>query len=190
MKKNILVIATTAILSTLIMGCASSTEPKAPISGECVIDGSSAPKWVCGTLNHDKDTYSDVGSAKLSVGGYNFTRTVAITNARAALSSQIEVLVKAKTENFMRSTGLGSSETIDKVSSSVTKQVSKNVLVGSTQEAMWQGKTELFILVSIPKKSVLDTAKLSVKTSLRNENALWQQFQAKQSLDNLDKEFE
>lgn len=185
MKKTLLAISAVV----LFVGCSSTPKVEKPISDECIIDGTSAPAWVCGNID-SKDKYSEVGSAKLSQAGYNFTRTAALTNARAALSNQINVLVKAKTENFLRTTGIGDSETIDKVTTSVTKQVSKNVLLGSKQEAMWQGKTELFVLVSVPKKSVIENTKSTLKTSFKNDNALWQEFKAKQSLDSLDKEFE
>ncbi len=185
-KILILGLASAAIL---MVGCTSTPKIEKLVSGKCIIDGDSAPEWVCGNIKL-KDKYADVGSAKLTQAGYNFARTEAITNARAALSNQINVLVKAKTENFLRTTGIGKSETIDKVTTSITKQVSKNTLRGSAQEAMWKGKTELFVLVSVPKKSVIENTKNSLKTSFKNDNALWQEFKAKQSLDSLDKEFE
>jgi len=45
------------------------------------------------------------------------------------------------------------------------------------------------MLVTVPEATVNGEVKAAVKTSFKNDNALWQQFQSKNALESLDKEF-
>ena len=97
-------------------------------------------------------------------------------------------------ETFTRSTGAGSSETVDQVATAVSKQVAKVTLRGSKQVDAWTAPSgTLYVLVAVPEKEVNAAAKKAVKeavkTSFKNDQALWQQFQSKQALESLDKEF-
>ena len=97
---------------------------------------------------------------------------------------------KDKVETFTRATGSGTSETVDKVSMAVSKQVAKVNLQGSKAVDSWQAPSgALYLLVAIPETTINKEVKNAVKTSMGNDKALWQQFQAKQALDSLEKEF-
>ena len=181
--------ATVIGTALLFSACSKTPEPEQPKSGNCIIDGREAPKWVCGNYQND-DSYYDVGVAEKSKAGFGFTRKIALADARSNLAQQIETLVKDKVETFVRSTGTGDNETVDKVATAVSKQVAKVALNGSKQVAMWQTDNSLFVLVKIDKKNIAKEVVNKVKTSFKNDEALWQQFQAKQSLESLEKEFE
>jgi hypothetical protein len=115
-----------------------------------------------------------------------------MANGRSNLAQQIETLVKDKVETFTRSTGIAEGETVDTVSSQVSKQVAKVTLNGSKQLAYWQHpeNSDIYLLMGVTKESVNTSAKESVVSSFKNQDALWQQFQAKNALENLEKEFE
>ena len=111
-------------------------------------------------------------------------------NGRSDLAQQIQTQVKDKVEGFTRATGNGSAETVDKVTTAVTKQVAKVDLKSSKMVNMWQAPSgAIYMLVTVPQSEVNKEVKDAVKTSFKNDEALWQQFQAKQALEQLDKEF-
>ena len=160
------------------------------VQGECVIGGQEAPTWACGTYE-DKDAYTAVGSAPASKLGAGFTRREAVANARSSLAQQVETEVKDKVETFMRSTGVGSGETGDKVVTQVSKQTARVTMSGSKQVAYWENSSDgaVYVLVSVPKDQVNLSAKNAVTSSFKNDDALWQQFQSQNALEALDKEF-
>jgi hypothetical protein len=45
------------------------------------------------------------------------------------------------------------------------------------------------MLVTVPESTVNGEVREAVKTSFKNDEALWQQFQSKQALESLEKEF-
>jgi hypothetical protein len=91
----------------------------------------------------------------------------------------------------MGSTGIAELEVADKVTTQVSKQVAKETLNGSKQISYWEnsGDNSIYVLVSVDKDSINKAAKTSVISSYKNEDALWQQFQAKNALESLEKEF-
>jgi hypothetical protein len=137
------------------------------------------------------DTITSVGSAPLSKLGQNFSRTEAMSNGRSNLALQIETLVKTKVEQFARSTGVGAAEVADKVSTQVSKNVAKVTLQGSKQMKFWQNPAnqDIYVLVGLPEGNVNAAVKDQVKTSFKNDEALWQQFQSKNALESLEAEF-
>lgn len=187
MKKYLSSVAFSAALVLTVTGC-SDKQPEPNF--KCTIDGTQAPEWVCGNSTVE-GAITAVGSAPLSKLGQGFSRREALANGRSNLAQQIETLVKDKVELFTRSTGVADSEVADKVSTQVSKQVAKVTLKGSKQTKFWQqpDTKEIYILVSVPEASMNEEVKRSVQSSFKNDEALWQQFQAKNALESLDKEF-
>ncbi|MEA3374059.1 MAG: LPP20 family lipoprotein [Campylobacterota bacterium] len=189
--KGMLISLSTALVLGLT-GCSSKDTKLAEEEADfrCRIDNALAPEWACGNAMTE-GAITAVGSAPLSKAGQGFSRREALANGRSNLAQQIETLVKDKVETFARSTGVSADEVVDKVSTQVSKQVAKVTLKGSKQIKFWQQPTtkELYVLVGVPEGSVNEAAKESVKSSFKNDNALWQQFQSKQALESLEKEF-
>jgi hypothetical protein len=120
-----------------------------------------------------------------------FTRTEALAAARDELARQMTLKVKNMVKNFTQATGIGDDEVVDRVSAQVSKQVSKQTLTGSKQKDLWiSPSSELFVLVVLDPASVGEAVKESIKTSYKNERALWQQFQGKKAQEELDAEIE
>ncbi len=115
-------------------------------------------------------------------------RTMALANGRDELARQTQVKVQNLLTNWSRATGAGDDQTYEANFENVSRQIAKQTLEGSRQLKRWIAPDGTLVLLV----GMLDSSSIknSVKTSLRNEQALWQQFQSKQSLEELDKQME
>ena len=176
----------TAAAATLMVAC-SSNEP-APVVAECVFaDGSNqpAPLWVCGAPVEGIDL-SAVGYADKSAAGPNFMKQMAATAARVELAQTMKVEVQNMIKQYSETTGAGDSETVDQVNTSVTKQITKETLVGSRIFRQMPTPTGgIVVLVGLSPDTVNKLAENALKTSMKNERALWQKFQAGKAQDEL-----
>ncbi|WP_345980217.1 LPP20 family lipoprotein [Sulfurimonas sp. HSL3-2] len=191
MIKNFKTLAIAAVVAATFVGCAKPQPAQDEGDFRCKQDGVLAPKWTCNPQSYE-GAIVGLGSAPQSKAGMNFTRNNAMAAARNDLAFQIETQVKAKVENFVRGTGVGDSEVVDSVSTQVSKQLAKIKLNGTKQLESWQNPKSgtLYVLVGAPENSVNEEVKKQiVKSSHNNEDALWQQFQSKQALDQLEKDF-
>lgn len=190
--KNLLSLVVAGLVTISMTGCVDQPKPEEPKQKEfdnrCKIDGELAPKWVCTPFVDG--AIAELGSAPKTRAGYSFQRRRALADGRSNLAQQIETVVKDKVENFARTTGSADAETVDQVSTQVSKQVAKVTLRGSKQVNSWvSGNGTMYVLVAVPEKIVNESAKNAVSTSYKNNDALWQQFQSKQALESLEKEF-
>ena len=198
MNKTLGKIALSAVLALTFTACNKDPKPaeQEQVAQEeqadfrCRIDSQLAPEWACGN-EAIEGAITAFGSAPLSKLGQGFSIREAQANGRSNLAQQMETLVKDKVETFARSTGVGGSEVADKVSTQVSKQVAKVTLSGSKQMKYWQhpSSKEIYVLMGISENSMNEEIQEQVKSSYKNDNALWQQFQSKNALEGLEKEF-
>ncbi len=188
MLKTLSSIALAGLIAAGISGCGAQPAPE-EADFRCKQDNVLAPEWTC--MPMAEGAYAGLGVAQKSQAGINLMMTEAQANGRDDLARQIQVQVKNKVENFTRATGVGSGESVDKVTTAVTKQVAKVDLTGSKMIKSWThpANGSLYVLMAVPEDSVNKEVKDAVKTSFKNDEALWQQFQSKQALESLDKEF-
>jgi len=184
MKK---ILATTALAFSLIglTGCVGNAQPNVE---QCSIDGTQAPQWVCdGGATMEGGIFA-VGSAEKNPIGRSFQRQEATAAARDALSRQISIKVKNMFKQFQATTGIGDAQTAEKATQNVSKQISAQTLQGTKVMKTWFSPTgAMYVLVGMPDpQAVQQEVKKAVKTSLRNDNALWQKFLAQKA----DKELE
>jgi len=183
MKK---VLATTALAFSLIglTGCVNSQ----PDVEACMVDGKQAPSWVCDGGTTMEGGLFAVGSAEKSPLGPSFQRTEAAAAARDALSRQISLKVKNMFKQFQATTGIGDAQTAEKATQNVSKQVSATTLAGSKVMKVWiSPKGTMYALVGMPDpKAVQEQVKQATKTSLKNDQALWQKFLAQKADKDLD----
>ena len=190
--KSLISLVVAGLVTISMTGCGEQPKPEKPKQKEfdnrCKINGELAPKWTCTPFVDG--AIAELGTARKTQAGYGFQRRNALANGRSNLAQQIETLVKDKVENFARTTGGADNETVDQVATQVSKQVAKVTLRGSKQINSWTASDgTMYVLVAVPQKVVNESAKESVKTSYKNDNALWQQFQSKQAMESLEKEF-
>ena len=185
--KKLLVSATLALgLAGLMTGCANN-QPKPNVEA-CQMDGATAPSWVCdGGATMEGGLFA-VGSAERSPLGISFQRTEATAAARDALARQIKVKVKNMFKQFQATTGIGDAQTADKATQNVSKQVAEATLAGSKVMKVWISPSKtMYVLVGMPDpKAVQQEVKKAVKTSLHNDQALWQKFLAQKADKELD----
>ena len=189
MIKTLTSIALAGLIAASFTACGGTPEPKPAVDKfGCKQENTDAPKWTC--IPMVEGAYAGVGVAPKSAAGMGMMRKVALANGRSDLAQQIQSQVKDKVELFTRTTGAGSSETVDQVATAVTKQVAKVDLKGSKAVDMWSAPSgALYMLVTVPESDVNKEVKSAVQSSMKNDNALWQQFQSKNALEDLEKEF-
>jgi hypothetical protein len=150
-----------------------------------------APNWVCDPSM--EGGMAAVGSASNGL-DRDMQRIEAMGKARDELARQMGLKVKNMLKNFSQATGFGENQTMEKVTTSVSKQVAEQTLVGSVQKGSWKSPDgTLFIRMVIDQNKMVEIAqqtKESFKTSLRNDEALYQQFQAKKAMAELDAEID
>ena len=188
MIKSITTIAAAGIIAATITGCGGAPVPAADADFRCKQENVLAPKWTCVPMV--EGAYAGVGVARKSAAGMGHMRRVALANGRSDLAQQIKSQVKDKVETFTRTTGVADAETVDTVNTAVSKQVAKVDLQGSKGVDVWSAPSgDLYMLVTVPEATVNGEVKAAVTTSFKNDKALWQQFQSKQAMDGLEKEF-
>lgn len=178
-----------AVVSTLLVACGSTPEKEAPAPvASCVFaDGSNkaAPDWICGAPVEGYDLTA-VGYSDKSGAGPNFMKQMAATAARVELAQVLSLEIQNMIKQYAETTGAGDSETVDRVNSSVTKQVTDQKLVGSRIIRQMPTPTGgMVVLVALDAKGVEQVSKDILRTSMNNERALYQQFRAGQSFDEL-----
>ena len=171
-------------MSALIAGCSDKKQEVA----DCVFPdapGSSAPGWVCDEPVSGIEV-SAVGSAEKSGAGHDFMKSMAATNARVALAQNMQVQVRNMIKQYVETTGAADSETVDKVFTSGTKQITNETLLGTKIfKTRKSPGGSLYVLVGMDEASMQKATEKALKTSMRNERALWQQFKAQKGQDEL-----
>ena len=130
-----------------------------------------------------------VGYADKTAAGPNFMKQMAATAARVELAQTMRIEVQNMIKQYAETTGAGDSETVDKVNSSVTRQITKETLVGSKiLRQMPTPSGGMVVLVGLNADTMAQVAEQALKTSMANDKALWQKFQSEKSFDELAEE--
>jgi len=168
----------------LLSACSSTKDD----FSDCVFPDATdtaAPGWICDQPVKDVEIYA-IGSTVKSGAGYDYMKSMAATSARVQLAQNMQLQVRNIIKQYVETTGETDSETVDKVMTSVTKQITNQTLVGTKIIKTRTSPTgNLYVLVGMSKESVQRASEKALKTSMRNDAALWQQFKAKQSQDEL-----
>lgn len=187
MNKSLFKFSALALAAAVMAGCSSKKDvTKEEFFQPCeFVAGVAAPEWYCNP--EIEGGFAAVGEAKPNAArDNNLQRTMAMANGRDALARDIEVKVQSMLTNWARVTGEGEAQTYESNFENVSRQVSRQSLEGSRQLKRWLAPDgTLVLLVGVTNNNPI---KNTLKTSLRNEEALWQQFQSKQALDELDKQ--
>lgn len=185
--KKITLIAAGIAMSAFLTGCGGG-ESKPEVAKGCTFPDAPevlAQDWVCDGPVAGVEV-SSVGSAKIGLAGPSHAKQMAMTRARVQLAQMMKVHVANMIKQYVETTGTGASETVDQVTTSVTKQITKETLIGSRlfKSKVSPNKT-MYVLVGLDEAKVQKAAEKAIKTSMRNERALWQQFKASKAQDEL-----
>lgn len=189
MKRNIIKTTLAAVaVSVLATGCVPS-KPAEP-DFRCKQDGQLAPKWTCNPYR--EGAVVALGIAAGNAGSdYGMQMSEALAEGRDALANQLSVKVNTMFKSFKSTTGTGEAATYDKATSKVSKQLASQTLQGSKSLESWKSnKGNLYVLVGIPNEPVKNAMENAVKTSFKNDQAMYQKFLAAKADGELDKELE
>lgn len=185
MKRIFLLVLAVALA---VAGCSSkNTTVTASQINKCYKD---APSWVI--MGGAEGGLSAVGSAQIGNAGLSFARTEAMANGRDEIARMLQLKVTNMVKNFTQTTGIGDQQTVDKVSANVSRQLANQTITGSKSKATWISAecNELFILVVADAPAMEEDIKAQITSSYRNEQAIWQQIQAKNALQEMDEQIE
>ncbi len=176
------------VLASLTLLAACSSNDKKEEVADCTFPdapSTQAPGWVCDQPVSGIEL-SAVGYADKSAAGINFMKQQAATAARVQLAQVMRVQVQNMIKQYAETTGTGDSETVDKVNTSVTKQITNEALVGSRiYKTRMSPNGNLYVLVGLDGEGAKLAAKNALRTSMNNERALWQKFQAQKGQEEL-----
>ena len=191
MFRLMLLITATALLM-VIGGCAKGNDRQkiedVVLSPDCIFpdtEGENAPAWVCGEPVEGLEV-STVGIAERTSAGISYQRQMAESDARVRLASQLSTRVQSLVKQYVATTGSGDDETVDRVSSSVSRQLTDLRLVGSrffTSRVSSNGT--LYVLFGLDKQLVDRHLEESMLNSLQNDRVVWQKMQADKADDEL-----
>lgn len=178
------------LVSSVVLVACSKDVVNTPVAAipDCVFaDGSNqaAPDWVCGSPI-DGVALSAVGYSEKSSAGPNYMKQMAATAARVELAQVLSVDLQNMVKQYVETTGTGDAETVDRVNSVVTKQVTEQKLIGSkVVRQMPTPSGGLVVLVGLDPAQAEGVAESILRTSMRNEAALFQKLESEKSFDEL-----
>ncbi len=182
----------TLFISAMITGCSSNKPTVENQEFPCTQDGVVAPNFTCNP--YAEGSIVALGIAQMNAGNDKaFQRTEAIGSGRDELARQIEIKVSNLLKQYRGVTGAGIEATFDKASTDVSKQLASQTLNSSKQIGiswMHPETKELFILVGINNEPVKTQMEKAIKTSFKNDEAMYQRFLAEKANGDLDKELE
>ena len=187
-KRIVLMSSLLAVALTGCMGGKEAVRPEPPRAAECVFPdapGAAAPLWVC-DAPVEGVAVSAVGSHDKSAAGPSFMKEQAAASARVQLAQQMKVTVANMVKQYVETTGAASSETVDKVNTSVSKLITSETIVGSRIfRSVTSPHGAMYVLVGLDPTVTREAVAKVLKTSINNDQALWQQFKAQKGQDEL-----
>jgi uncharacterized protein YeaO (DUF488 family) len=173
-------------LAALLTACGGEDAKQA--APDCVFPDAPdtpAPGWICDEPVEGVEV-SAVGVAEKSKAGHSFMKNMASTDARVQLAQSMKVHVQNMVKQYAETTGAASTETVDKVNTSVTKQITDQTLVGTKVfKTRVSPNGALYVLLGMDASATATATQEALKTSMNNDKALWQQFKAKKGQDEL-----
>lgn len=179
------------VASAALAACGGNTQTQAPAS--CTYPAPdqavAAPEWICAPAISAGVEMAAVGFADRSGAGASFMKNQAILDARTQLAAEMKTYVAQLVKNYTATTGKGDQETVDAAASSVAKQVTSADLAGSRLFRQINTPSGgMAVLVGMDPETVGKVAEKALTTSMNNQRALWQQFQADKAQEELAKE--
>jgi len=184
MKKTLVALSIVGLLSA----CSSNEKATLAPLAECAFPDAptvEAPLWVCSAPIEGVEV-SAVGSAQVGAAGMSFAKQQGATQARVELAQMMKVQVNNMIKQYVETTGAGDTETVDQVLTSVTKQLTSESLVGTRIfRTMTSPNKTLYVLVGLDAEAAANVAKVALKTSMNNDQAIWQKIQANKGQDEM-----
>ncbi|MEL0637705.1 LPP20 family lipoprotein [Marinomonas sp. TI.3.20] len=174
------------ITSAMLLAACSSNDQKEQDTNptnvpDCVFaDGSNkaAPDWVCGAPITGYPLTA-VGYSNKSGAGPTFMIDIASTAARVELAQTLNLNIQNMVKQYAETTGSADAETVDRVNSVVTKQVTNQKLIGSRVVRQMMTPSGGFVVaVGLDPKKTEGIAADILRSSMKNEAALYQKVES------------
>ena len=185
--KRLIIALTSGVIALGLVACGGKEATKPQMVADCVFPNTNtpAPGWICDEPVPGLDVQA-VGIAEPSKAGISFMKDMAAADARGRLAEQMKVRVNKMVKKYLGTTGVADTETVDAAASSTLKTITSEELVGSKVYKTRTGPNgRLFVLLGLDAAAAERIAQKAAKTSMKNEQALWQQFMAKKSFDEM-----
>jgi hypothetical protein len=144
-----------------------------------------APEFFC-TGQIENFAVTGRGSAPKSDAGMNYMMQQASLAARVELAQNVRTQVSNMVKNYLGTTGVAKSETIDAAASSTSLSITDESLMGSRIVRRIVGpEGEVYVWVAIDEENLVATSQNAIRTSMANDEAAWQKFQAEKSHDEM-----
>ncbi len=184
------------VATTLLISCSETVkEEKLPAPEVCVYPdapSTAAPEWICNPSIATGADFTAVGSGKSS--SMFLTKQQCLGSARLEMAQMLKTSVDGMFQQYAESTGSDDRETMDQMSKAVTEQLTRATLVGTNSKRIAtspNGTMYCLVAMEISRgKAIRQAATQAAKTSKGNEQALWQKFQAKMSIDEMTRKLE
>lgn len=214
MKDRVFVkLSATAALMLLVTACATTApqHDSEPVVSHTIKDSSSRvepapaqpvrpqlPMWVMAPETQVDDGAFASTECVVASDDFGMDKAEATANARAELSKQVEIRVKAMDKTYKERVKLPGKKVSSSNFESVSKQLSEQSLRGSRvvklDYVMVNDRNQLCVMVELsPKKALalfkeaIDDAKVGgTEISTRDEDVLYQEFKAKRAIDELE----
>ena len=177
-----------SVIATALLLASCGTDEVKQAEPDCVFPdapSAAAPEWIC-DRPVEGVAVSAIGVAEKSAAGHSFMKNMAATDARVQLAQSMKVHVQNMVKQYAETTGAADSETVDKVNTSVTKQITDETLVGTKIfKTRSSPNGALYLLLGMDPSVAAIATENALKTSMNNDRALWQQFKAQKGQDEL-----
>lgn len=175
--RNILVLLVAGLL--VLSACSGGSGPSAPRE---VFQ----PNWY-GIQENPEYVFTYGQATRVS---QNAAETAAYANAMQEAAQYVEAHVQGMVQNFMEESGFDNPQVLQ-MTSQVTRVVADAQFSGTSVSerssyVLDNGRYQAFVRVSIPKEEI----NRNLTDQIRNEEALYNQFRASQSFQELDRQLE
>jgi hypothetical protein len=191
MKKTNYVLATSAVLSLVLAGCASTPKETPSMPPLLML-----PAWVANPSIED-----GIASAECVPwsGDMSLDRAEAVAKARADLAKQIEIKVKAMDKTYARKVkttgGISTGGVFETVSKQVTNRNLNASQVNKVDVVQINNTDHLCAMVVFGREAsrrlfddILNNTQVAQQFSPQDEAVLWEEFKAYKAQQELDKE--
>ena len=165
-------------LSTLmfLISCAGS-KPK-PVTNKDL------PAWYLNPPKFD-DKFVGVGDALRPQ--FSLSKQVATERARVEVARAVETTVNSSLNDHMQASGMGMEAGATEFTESVSKSLVSTTLKGCAIEKTEIFKDRVFVMVTYDANKAREEAKAAAREIAKNEEALYNEFKARQAFESLDK---
>ena len=117
---------------------------------------------------------------------FNLSKQVATERARVEVARAVETTVNSALNDRMQASGMGADASSTEFTESVSKSLVNTTLKGCVIEKTEIFKDRVFVMVTYDANKAREEAKATARLEAKKEEALYNEFKARQAFDSLD----